>query len=210
MKKRFISGLLLAAGTASRFGRLKQVEELGGAPLVARAAAAIAESGVDELVVVLGFRAGEVLRQLGRKDFRVVVNPLFESGLSTSLRMGIQALDSRSEAALVCLADQPFVTADLLESMIRRFVHSRARVVAASSGDVVSPPMLLSRSLFERVLRLEGDKGAKSLAVSEPTLQRVEVEPAVLIDIDTEASLARARGLLRAKRRQSEERPGST
>ncbi len=173
-----------------------------------RAARTLRRSGVDEVVVVLGFEAGKVLRRLGDKGLRVVLNPGFDSGLSSSLRMGVQSLDRRSEAVVVCLADQPLVTPVLLDNIIRRFVHTRASAIAACSGTIVSPPMLLARSLYEQVGRLTGDKGAKALAMSQPTFQKVEVDPDTLLDVDTERSLAKARSLLRAKVHQSGDSPG--
>ena len=208
MRHLFVSGLLLAAGRSSRFGRLKQVEDLDGVPLVERAVRTLRRSGVDEVVVVLGFEAGKVLRRLGDKALRVVLNPGFDSGLSSSLRMGVQSLDSRSEAVIVCLADQPFVTPALLDAIIRRFVHTRASAIASCSGTLVSPPMLLSSDLYEEVGRLTGDKGAKGLALSQPSFQKVEVDPDTLLDVDTERSLVRARSLLRERLHRSGDRPG--
>lgn len=204
MSKSRVSGLLLAAGKSSRFGRLKQVEEFQGEPLVARAVKTLRRSKVDEVIVVLGFQASRVLRSLSDRRVRVVLNPSFESGISTSLRMGISALDARSRAVLVVLADQPLVDHELLDTIIETFSKTRARAVASSSGDLVSPPVLLDRDLFSKIDRLTGDCGAKSVALSEPSLVLVRVNPEVLLDIDTEESLANAKDVIeRATQRRA-------
>src|SRR5580698_10589119 len=98
MKPRpFVSGLLLAAGSSSRFGSAKQLAELNGLTLVERAVRMLSESEVDEVVVVLGGHAREVRKKVSSgKKARVVVNPDYRTGLSSSLRAGVNALDAGS------------------------------------------------------------------------------------------------------------------
>lgn len=194
--KPFVSGLLLAAGSSSRLGRTKQLERLDGVALVSRAAAALARAGVDEVVAVVGHRAADVVDALGEKTAKVVMNREYKNGLSSSLRKGVEALDVRSEAVVVCLADQPFVNSELIDRIIDRFVETGAEAVAAGSGDLVSPPVLLSRKLYGKISKLTGDKGAKSVALAEPTFQKVEVNEDTLLDVDTEEALIKAKRLL--------------
>jgi CTP:molybdopterin cytidylyltransferase MocA len=191
----FVSGLLLAAGSSSRFGRVKQLAELDGVSLVERAVRMLNESDVDEVVVVLGHAAPDVKRRLAAGSAKVVLNPEFKTGLSSSLKAGVGALDKRSEAVVVCLADQPFVNSELVDRIVTMFRETRADAIAAASGDLVSPPVLLRRSLYPLVDDLRGDKGAKAIAMGQPGFVRLEVEGDTLLDVDTEEELLRAKGL---------------
>jgi molybdenum cofactor cytidylyltransferase len=193
----FVSGLLLAAGTSSRLGRPKQLEELDGIALVSRAVGALGESDVDEVVVIVGQAADRVAERIDPGRVKVILNPGYERGLSSSLRLGVDSLDKRSEAVVVCLADQPFVTKELIDSIIERHLVTGADAVVAASGELVSPPVLLSRRLYGKIAALRGDRGAKAIALAEPSLERVEVGADTLLDVDTDQELARARELLK-------------
>lgn len=151
---------------------------------------------VDEIVVIVGYAADRVAKRVNGQRVKVVVNPEYREGLSSSLRLGVGSLDRRSEAVVVCLADQPFVTEELIDRIIDRHLELKADAVVAASGEVVSPPVLLSRKLYGKIARLRGDKGAKAIALAEPGVERVEVEADALLDVDTDEQLARARELL--------------
>ncbi len=173
------------------------MELLDGSALVSRAVKAMRAAEMEEVVVVVGRAAGRVAKKAGGGNVRVVLNPEFRMGLSSSLRAGVNSLDSRSEAVVVCLADQPFVTSELIDRIIERHVETGAGAVAASSRGHVSPPVLLSRRLYGKIASLRGDTGAKAIALAEPTLERVTVDADILLDIDTDEELSRARELLR-------------
>jgi molybdenum cofactor cytidylyltransferase len=197
LTREFVSGLLLAAGLSGRFGRVKQLAELEGISMVERAAKMLNESDVDEVVVVVGHAADDVRKRLDEGSGKVVLNARYKSGLSSSLRLGVASLDAKSEAVVVCLADQPFVTSELVNQIIARFRKTGVDAIAASSGELVSPPVLLGRRLYGRVDLLRGDKGAKAIVLEQPNFERVEVDPEVLLDIDTEDALSRASRLSR-------------
>lgn len=203
-KRAFVSGILLAAGRSTRFGRTKQLAELAGEALVERALRELMASGLDEVVVVLGNDAERARRRLEGKGAKLVENPGYAAGISSSLRLGLASLDPRSDAVIVALSDQPFVSSALVEKIVGSFRSSGAAAVAAASGDLVSPPVLLSRALYPKVAALTGDRGAKSVVVDEPGLVKVEVRPEVLLDVDTEEDLLRADRHLRKTAREAD------
>ena len=95
-----ISGIVLAAGTGSRFGRTKQLVPIDGIPLVLYAVTALRDAGVDEIVVVTGHDADAVEAVLP-DGVRPVRNPAFRDGQATSLAAGLHALDPATEGAVV-------------------------------------------------------------------------------------------------------------
>jgi len=185
-----ITGIVLAAGTSSRFGRTKQLLEHRGKPLVQHAVDAAAGAGLDEVVVVVGHEAERVelaLRLLG--NGRVVVNPRFEEGLSTSLAAGLGAAARESEAAVVLLADQPGVTAGQVRTLAAAFLQSRARIVRLRFRDGPGPS-LLSREIWEEVRHVAGDIGAGALIDAHPDwVEEIAVDADAPPDIDTPGDL---------------------
>jgi molybdenum cofactor cytidylyltransferase len=195
------SALVLAAGASSRFPGTKQLALIGRRTLVERAVDLIPQTQVRETVVVLGHDAeavGKAIHEM--KGVRVVVNPHYRAGIGTSIGAGISALAKDTHGAMLLLADQPFVTLSLLRRMLRVFeaAGSRGRIVAATDGDLVAPPVIFSREYFRELEDLRGDEGARSVIERHPTsLYRVRVgSKAVLRDVDTGEDLEAARRLL--------------
>jgi molybdenum cofactor cytidylyltransferase len=180
-----ISGVVLAAGSARRFGATKQLAGLRGLPLLQHAIDALAAAGVDELVVVTGHDADAVERGVTLPDgARFVRNPDHTLGQSSSLAAAIHALDDGSEAALVVLADQPGVDPAHLRALIERFRASRARVVRLAYRDGPGPS-LLSREVYGQAGHLTGDVGARVLIASHPEwVDDVEVDADAPPDVD--------------------------
>lgn len=185
-----ISGIVLAAGAASRFGSTKQLAMIDGAPLVEHAIASLRAS-TDEIVVVTGHDADAVEAALPR-EVRVVRNDLYRDGMATSLAAAIHALDDRSEAAVVVPADQPGVSPEDVAELVGRFRATRARIVRLRYTDGPGPA-LLSREIYAEAGHLHGDTGARVLMASHPEwVEEVAVARPVPTDVDTPADLERA------------------
>jgi CTP:molybdopterin cytidylyltransferase MocA len=183
-----ITGIILAAGTSSRFGRMKQLLEVRGKPLVQHAVDAAAEAGLDEVVVVLGQDA-EAIEEAVRlpANARVVRNPRYVEGQSTSLAAGLNAADAESEGAVALLADQPGVTAEHVRALVAAFRATRARIVRLSFRDGPGPT-LLSREIWAEAAHLTGDTGARALIAEHPDwVEEVAVDEDAPPDVDTPA-----------------------
>jgi molybdenum cofactor cytidylyltransferase len=180
-----ISGIVLAAGTGSRFGGTKQLVALGGKPLVQHAVDALVDAGVGEIVLVTGHDAVKVAAAVMLPDTgRIVYNPAFADGQATSLAAAIHALDDESEGAVVLMADQPGVTSEVVAALIERFRSSRMQIVRAAYRDGPGPS-LLSREIYGEAGHLHGDVGARVLAASHPEwVDDVPVNADVPQDVD--------------------------
>ena len=183
-----IAGLVLAAGEGRRFGSAKQLAPLEGRPLLAHVVAAMTDAPVDEVVVVLGSRAEEIRAGVDLGAARVVVAEDWAQGQSASLRAGLAAVPD-AEAVVVALGDQPFLSPKAVEAVLA--ARGGADAVRATYGGVPGHPIVLERALFERIGRLQGDEGARSLLGDARTvacdgLGRPD-------DVDTPDDLAHAR-----------------
>ena len=182
-----ISGVVLAAGTGSRFGGTKQLVEVDGRALVLHAIDALRE--VDEIVVVTGHDAIAVARSLP-ENVRVQHNPHYRDGQATSLAVGLHALDDESEAAVILMADQPGITKEHVQMLIARFKETRSQVVRLAFRNGPGPA-LLSREIYAEAGHLDGDAGARVLFASHPEwVEDVEVDEDAPPDIDTPADLS--------------------
>jgi len=161
-----ISGLVLAAGSASRFGSTKQIVQFRGKALVLHAVDCLNGAGVGEIVVVTGHDAGAV-EALLPDHARPVRNERHRDGLSTSLGTGLHALDRASEAAVVLMADQPGVTTEDVQALMRGFDSSRGRILRLRYENGPGPA-LLSREIYGEAGHLSGDAGARLLEASHP------------------------------------------
>lgn len=180
-----ISGVVLAAGSGSRFGGTKQLAELRGKPLVQYAVDALSSAGVGEIVIVTGHDAEAVERALRLPpQGRSVRSPDHASGQASSLAAGLHALGDDSEAAVVLLADQPGVTDAEVRALIDAFRRSRSRMVRIAYVDGPGPA-LLSREIYAEAGHLHGDTGARDLMASHPDwVERVDVPFAAPPDVD--------------------------
>jgi molybdenum cofactor cytidylyltransferase len=180
-----ISAIILAAGTSSRFGRTKQLLELEDKPLVQHAIDAAVAAGVDEVVVILGHDADAVRAAIVvPPNGRVVGNPEYEQGQSTSVRAGLAACDPDSEGALVLLADQPRLAPEHLGLLIERFLEERRPVTRLRYRDGPGPA-LLAREVWGEVSALTGDAGAREFFAADPArLTEVSVDADAPPDVD--------------------------
>jgi CTP:molybdopterin cytidylyltransferase MocA len=186
-----ISGIVLAAGTSSRFGSTKQLARSGGKPLTQHAVDDLASSGeVGEIVVVTGHDADAVESALSLPPIaRFVRNADYRRGQSTSLATAIHALDDASEAAVVLLADQPGVGADMIRALVARYRETRKQIVRAAYRDGPGPA-LLSREIYAEAGHLSGDVGARVLIASHPEwVEDVQIDAAQPPDVDVPGDL---------------------
>jgi molybdenum cofactor cytidylyltransferase len=186
-----IIGIYLAAGKSKRMGKCKLSLPLAVKPLGTIALKEIIKSNIDHLLIVTNdFRAywldsAEDLRTYSTK-WENVVSLQAHLGQSYSLRTGIiRAKQLGADSVIVFLADQPFVTTSMINRLINE-AESEHAYVASSDGEIVKPPILFHKKVFDDLMSIKGDKGARSL-LSNGTLSGMSIKMSSdhLFDIDT-------------------------
>jgi molybdenum cofactor cytidylyltransferase len=204
-----ISAIVLAAGRSTRMGKNKLVLPLDGKPVLQRVLDALKDSKVDETVVVLGGGAEEVRRSINLEGTKVVVNRRYAEGMSTSIKAGLSRVNRFADAAIIVLGDQPFLSAAVVDALVKAFLAEGAPVVLPVHLRKRGNPVLFARSVFPEIMRIDGDRGAKSVveAHGDDTLE-VEVEDeGVAVDVDTPLDYARATLLSRRVKRRRNRGP---
>lgn len=158
-----VAGIVLAAGSSTRMGRNKMLLEVGGQPLVRRAVMAAVEAGLAPVLVVLGHDAERVREAIAGLPCLPVLNPDHAQGVRFSMQAGVRALPEGVGAAVVLLADMPFVTADMIRAVADRYRAQRPSLVVSEYGDVNAPPTLYDRALFPELLAMDGEGCGKQV-----------------------------------------------
>jgi molybdenum cofactor cytidylyltransferase len=191
------AGIVLAAGAASRMGTNKLLLRLGGETLLRRAVRVAGEAGLDPVLVILGHEAERARDELHGLRCEVVPNPRHALGMNASLDAGVAAVPARAEAAVVLLADMPFVTPAMVRTVIARHLEGRAPVVASRYGAAQAPPTLYARRLFGELRGGEGEgRGRAVVRGHAGEVAWVTWPEDALADLDDTADLERARARL--------------
>lgn len=188
MKRRFLTGLVLAAGSSKRLGQPKQLLPYRGTTLLGwTIAQAEASPALDEVLVILGHASDEILASVKQARARPVLNPEFGEGCAASYRTGLAAADQRAEGVMILLSDQPGVDAEAIGRVADAWRASGdGRIVIASYQGVPGHPLLFDRQLFPDLAALHGDKAAWKLVDQHPEwVQAVEIGRPLPKDVDT-------------------------
>ena len=187
--------MVLAAGMSRRMGSSvpKQLLCLGHKTLLQHTLENVRAANVSEIVLVLGAQADEIRQQIQGNEVKVVVNPEYQQGMGTSLRTGLSALSPSAKAALIVLADQPFVAPATLDGLIDSHAGSRSQITIPLYRGFRGNPVLLDRSVFPELMALSGDVGCRAIFGSHTQgIHKLEVDdPGILLDVDTAADLER-------------------
>ena len=186
---RKIAAVILAAGRSTRMGGPnKLLAEIGGRPLVRIAAEEALASRAKPVIVVTGHQREQVEAAVAGLDVKLVHNPDFANGLSTSVKAGLSAVPHDVDGAIVCLGDMPQVRAPLIDQLASAFDPEKGALIVVPSVDGKrGNPVVWSRRFFHELMGLEGDVGARHVIGRYPeAVAEVPVaDKAVFVDVDT-------------------------
>ena len=179
----FVAGLVLAAGGSSRLGQPKQLLPFGPATLLDHTLTTARECQFEQLLVAIGGAADDVRTQVDLSGTDVVVNDAFGEGCSSSIAAAMGALDSRADALVLLLGDQPGIS---IEAILALAAGSRGHAVGVCSyDDAPGHPLWFDRSMFDTLRGLHGDKAVWKLVGSGGDVVSVAVPGDVPLDVDT-------------------------
>jgi len=188
-----IAGIYLAAGNSSRMGSHKLKLPIGTMTVGSLALETALKSSLD-VIYIITKETDEVewlpTEMKSHNKCIIMPCPSAYEGQAESLKWGIkQAQTNQMDAVLVMLADQPFITVQMLEEMMTCMKNNpTCKFVATTIEQTIIPPVLLSSSMYPELLTLRGDVGAKALLQGD-SLQNGHVLPCadqrLVFDVDT-------------------------
>lgn len=159
-----VAGIVLASGRSIRFGESnKLLARVAGVPVIERTVQAYVDAGLEPLIVVVGHDASEIEQVLCDFPLRCVFNPEFHLGQSHALHRGVQALPPDTDAAVIGVADQPFLTGAVVRALVDRYALDRSLLVAPRYAGRNGNPVLFDRRLFPELFAVRGDQGGRAL-----------------------------------------------
>ena len=184
---RKISAILLAAGESKRMGVNKLALPWGRKTVLERCVDVLVRSNIKEVVVVLSDRTKALGNRLRGPKVRLVMNPNYERGMSTSIRRGVQAVDRKSDGILIALGDQPLLRTKTINALIHALVQEKGKIIVPIFRGSRGHPVLFGPTFKKELLQLKGDVGARSLLQRHPkSVFEVRTRSeGVVVDVDT-------------------------
>lgn len=193
-----VSAIILAAGSSSRLGRPKQLVKYQGKSLVTHAIEQALSTSFQSVFVVLGAKSDLIRQEIGSFSVNIFLNERWEEGIGTSISEGIkyfQMVHPDSDGVVLMTCDQPFVTSELLESLLEKRQKTAKHLVASQYANSIGIPAFFSSSLFDELSRLNGNKGAKKVILKYPEETALINFPRGDFDVDTEEDVERLNNL---------------
>ncbi len=183
--------IVLAAGGSARFDGFKQLLEVGGESLLRRAVRLATEISDERVVVVHGPKPTKCQREIAGLAVTNVVNEGWQEGMAGSLRRALSVVPEHCAGVLVMLCDQPMITAQQLRGLVERWISEPDRIAASAYADTSGVPAIFPAGLIPDLLKLSGDRGAKTLIGAFGEAVNLVDIPEAELDIDTQDDYAR-------------------
>lgn len=196
-----ISAVVLAAGCSSRMGKDKLLVPLNSGTVLGHTINNVLISEIDEVFVVLGHRASEKEKYVKNnfEDLKTVINEDYHQGLSSSVRKGLDAVNSDCQAVIFCPGDLPLVSPAVVRGLIQLFQEQQCPVVYPEYMGIRGNPVLFSKEVFPLFENLSGDEGGRSIIIhseKRACILKTDCE-GVLRDIDTPEDLLKIRSKMK-------------
>ena len=184
--------IILAAGSASRFGSPKQLAMLNGKRLLQYAIDTGAEVLPNASFVVLGANADTIIPAVDLSKVNVVKNEQWKNGLSSSIQKVVSTLAIDYTALLFVAADQVFINSSHLKLLIEAWQQRPSCLVASTFSSEIGIPAIFPKEYYKTLLNIKGDQGAKGvLNDNRQNVIEVPISEAG-VDIDTPDDLLAA------------------
>jgi len=182
-----VSAILLAAGESKRLRMPKLLLPFGKSTILEQTIDNLLNSRVDEVIVVLGYRAEEMMRKLANRPVKIAINPIYHQGMSTSIVKGLSLVNNRAQAIMVALADQPLINSQTINRLIEESLGYDKGIVIPTYQAERGHPVIFASEYKEELLGLKGDIGGRQTIKEHPNdiLEVIADSKAITMDVNT-------------------------
>ncbi len=201
-----VSAILLGAGESKRMGLDKLSFPWGRKTVFEQSVETLLRSKVREVVTVIRESKRTAVGHIKDRKLKVVINPHYKRGMSTSIRRGLRAIHPGSRGILIALGDQPLVKTTTINALIHAFVQRRGTIVVPLFRGKQGHPVIFHRRYLRELSKLRGDVGGRSIIEKySEEVWSVRVKSAgVTKDIDTWKDYERVKNERRTRNDQHE------
>jgi molybdenum cofactor cytidylyltransferase len=184
-----IAAIILAAGESKRMGQPKQLLPFRGSSILGQVMESLLQSQVAETIVVLGYQAEKIMPQIAREAVKIVVNPDFEQGMSSSIRCGLGHISEAADGVMIVLGDQPLIEKETIDLLMGKNRQSKRGIILPVYKGIKGHPVIFKMKYKDELMRLTGDIGGKEIIERHPSdVLEVEVDSeSVVVSIDAES-----------------------
>ena len=163
-----IGALIVAAGKSTRMGKPKLLLPFKGAPLITHPVSLAIQNQLQPIVCITGGYEERLTQALTpfHENITINYNPHYESGMASSLKEGIHALQGKVDAVIIFLGDQPLVPNKVIQTIIQEYKANKekgVKIVRPIYNQQIGHPILFDSGLFHEFEALHGDEGGKGI-----------------------------------------------
>ena len=179
-----VSAVLLAAGSSTRMGRIKQLLPLSDGPVINYCLRSIIVSGIKDIVVVLGKKSPELRDALNGFPVRIAFNKAPQSAMADSVRTGLGHIEASSTGVLVCLSDQPLVSVGTFKSLKELHRKYPDKILIPVCNEKKGHPTLFPAGILKEIVP---DLTLKQIITHDPSRVRYQYlsDEGTILDMDT-------------------------
>ena len=174
-----ITAIVMASGFSKRMGLNKLLMKYNDKILIEHTSKKISHCDFAEKIIVTQYEEIEKLTD----NFKVIINENAHKGQSESIKLGVKSSE-KCDGYMFFVADQPLISQNDIEKLIKVFRENKDFIVIPKYKEKHGNPVIYPSLYKEEILRLEGDKGGKSIIKSSNKIKYVEVKEDTLFDID--------------------------
>lgn len=176
-----ISAIIMASGFSNRMGQNKLLMKYNDKFLIEHTLNIVSECNFKKKILVTQY---EEIKELGEKlNYKVVINNSPNRGQSESIKLGVKN-SPKCDGYMFFVGDQPLLNKGDIEKLVKVFQEDTNYIVIPKNKDKCGNPVIYPTIYKEQILKLEGDKGGKSIIKSSDKIKYVDVSENTLFDID--------------------------
>lgn len=182
-----LSAIILSAGYSSRMGELKPLLKFGNKYALELLAETYMKSKIDDIIVVVGYRADDIMDSLKHLKVKWVVNSKYDEGMYSSIKKAIMELDEDSTGFFVNPVDVPIIKPSTIESLIREFTKTEKGIIYPLFNNEKGHPPIISNKYKEKIIENSAPGGLKNLLdlYLQDSYELPVCDNGVLMDMDS-------------------------
>lgn len=184
--------IILAAGKSTRLRQAKQLVKWKGQSLINHLFEALDEAGLHDIIMVTGAYRDEILKETKHQSFIEAYNPNYDKGMASSILSGVKkAIANDATSVMICSVDQYKIPITHYQNLSAEKIDEACPIAYSSYDTIRGIPAKFYKSIFNELIKLEGDKGAKSLFYNPLISCKELICESAVWDVDTEGDLER-------------------